>query len=248
MGATASDMISSEEVDVKLKMTSAIAIALSLAAVANSASAATVGKGWTRPNHAGGIVALELTTQSRQASGAYDDFADEQAAYGLTAADSHWVWAATNSGEIMTNNKAVYEYRFDSTRYNVDDMMIQGFWGVDNYGYMTLNGVDLTGAMAGVSGTELEWAGTGTNHHASSTAFSISGSSYFVEDGENVLTFTLFDQDFLTHGLTGGSSYGAFHAILEVTASEVPLPAGAWLGLSGLAMLAGVGRRRRKAA
>ena len=227
----------------KLNRTSAIAIALSLAAVANSASAATVASGYTRPNHAGGIVAKEMVGSSRNASGAYNDFSAARADLD-SITESYWVWAAADAAQIQTNNRAVYEFKFNSTGYDLSTMAIEGYWGVDNYGSISLNGVALTDADAGVSGTVLEKSG-GVSNFQSANYFSIAGAEYFLFEAVNTLTFTLFDEDFDTFGDIGGSSFGAFQAITEVTAAAVPLPAGSVLGLSGLAVLAGFSRRRK---
>ena len=96
--------------------------------LAGGAQAATVATGSTLVGDAGGIDAV----------GPNDSIASNNAAYSneVTTPDSEWVWI----GNINTVNAANFEFSFDLTGFDVATAALEGVWGSDNVGSISLNG------------------------------------------------------------------------------------------------------------
>jgi len=191
--------------------TIALAAVLSLSALA--ANSATVAIGGTGSTGAGGFNSPAGTVDTND--GAYTQVA--------TTPTSNWVWV---NSPLVEYGTLLFTFTFDLTGYNLGSASLAGLWGVDNSGYVDLNGTTVSTLAFGYS------AFTQMN------AFSDAGATFLA--GINTLTFHATNQ--------GGP--GAFRASVSVQAdalpSAVPLPAGLPLLATGMAGLAAL-RRKRKA-
>ncbi|TVR50877.1 MAG: PEP-CTERM sorting domain-containing protein [Puniceicoccaceae bacterium] len=68
-------------------------------------------------------------------------FAIQNGNYNNTPTDAGWIWDTGASGSIPANRAVVFELTFDLTGYDVSGASLAGFWGVDNAGFIQLNGV-----------------------------------------------------------------------------------------------------------
>jgi len=140
------------------------------------------------------------------------------------SASSAWIGPSGERGDSVPLG-GLYTFRttFDLTGFNPGTAQISGNWSTDNSGYQILiNGVPASQTFMPTGFTAY-------------TAFAIA--SGFVA-GLNTLDFVVlnFDQD-------TGNPVG-LRVEMTGTASPVPLPAAAWLLLSGLVGFAALGRRR----
>lgn len=192
-------------------------VAAACAVLSTSAHAATVASGATRIGDTGGITL----------DGPGTSIASDNSAYNHEDIGADWVWG----GDIETTDHAGFTFAFDLTGYDLTTAVLSGLWGVDNVGSILLNGTEIA------SLTDVIYANFRSNN-----VYNISDSSLF-SAGLNTVSFLVDDR--------GGP--GAFRATALVeadklllddngTPSEVPLPAGGLLLVSGLGLM--VLRRR----
>lgn len=195
------------------------AVAAALAALTTGAQAATVASGATTVDNSAGIVM----------DGSGTTIASDNAAYNNQDIGADWVWD-TNSFDV---NRASFTFNFDLSGFDVTTAALTGIWGVDNIGSILLNGVEIA-SLTGIFSGNFAW----------NNLYGTSDSSLF-NAGLNTVTYLAED--------LGGP--GAIRATILVEAdelpgseiadspSQVPLPAGGLLLVTGLGLLA---LRRRK--
>ena len=190
------------------------AMAAAIAAITTTAHAATVSSGATSVSNDGGITL----------DGAGTTVSSYHRAYNSTDIGADWVWDT----HVSDVNSASFTFIFDLSGFDAATAVLSGLWGVDNIGSILLNGVEIA------SMTDVVISNFSLNH-----SYGTSDSSLFYE-GLNTVNYLAEDR--------GGQA--AFRATVLVEAdalvpdqlSEVPLPAGGFLLLSGLGLL--VLRRR----
>lgn len=193
---------------------------LATVTVSTTAFAATVGSAATGSFSVGGFVMNGGEAMVDVSHSAYTNDPTDPA--------SSWVWDTTASQSVKTTNTFVWT--FDLTGFDATTAAISGVWGVDNYGFVELNGFTIGSIDFGVS--------------AFSTMHDVADGSATpaFSDGMNTLTF------FATNGYPNkdlNPGPGAFRASVTVTAdtlSPVPLPAAGWLLLGGLGGLVALRR------
>jgi hypothetical protein len=153
-------------------------------------------------------------------------------AYAANDADSQWISSNVSGGnETTTSTDYVFSTEFDLTGYDASTAMITGFWGVDNYASIWLNGWDTGNSLA-----------FGVAAFNNLSAFAIS--DYFI-DGYNQLTVKVtngYDTDLK---LEPGPMALRLDD-LELSATAVPEPS--IIALFGLGLVGlGFARRRRQA-
>lgn len=196
-------------------------IALAAASIAFNAEAAVVKVGGTG---AGGtnIVLTSPGVDTPQANGAYFS---GPTIVGGQAITSDWTWSTDDGVRTQT---AVYEFVFDLTGFDVASAVLEGLWGVDNFGRVLLNGTVIS-----------ELFPEPVTNFSSLTSFLTGVDALFLST-VNVLRFEVSD------GPSGQPS--AFRAAALVTASEIPLPAAFSLFVAGIGGLTFAAARRRQIA
>lgn len=188
-----------------------------------AADAAVVAIGGTGSSGAGNFTLTSSGVSTDTGNSAY--FNGPTVVAGTPIASS-WVWPQIDGGFAPN---AVYEFVFDLTGFNLASATLEGLWGVDNFGSVSLNG-NLLDALPNVDVTNFNIL-----HAFSNTV------DTFFNAGVNVLRFTLGNTE------DQGFNPAAFRAAVLVTAtSEVPLPASLPLFLAGLGAFS-FARGRRQA-
>jgi hypothetical protein len=141
--------------------------------------------------------------------------------------DSQWIWASAN-GVAGTNSPYTFQLQFDLTNFNPNTVVISGSWGVDNLGSIELNGAPAIGTGA--------LSLTNSDNFVSPNAFTITAGFH---SGINTLDIQATDL-----GVVGGLD---ITALVATGTPVVPLPASAWLLLSGLGALGTCLRMKRGA-
>jgi hypothetical protein len=80
-------------------------------------------------------------------------FAIQNSNYNNTPTDAGWIWDTGSSGNVAVNRAVVFEIQFDLTGYNVTGATISGYWGADNAGILSLNGMDFSFLSSTQAGT-----------------------------------------------------------------------------------------------
>lgn len=176
------------------------------------AQAATVATGATQVGDGAGINAVGGTSIDANLTSFYN-----QAPMDLP---SEWVWIGSNTGV----DAVTYEFTFDLSGFNPATAILEGEWGVDNFGTIELNGNLIA-----------ELVGNNQLHYTTYRDYGTDVDGFFLP-GLNTVTYSMFD---------GGGPAG-FRATATVTADPgspvVPLPAGGLLLLAGLGGLAALRR------
>ncbi|MBY0423884.1 MAG: VPLPA-CTERM sorting domain-containing protein [Parvularculaceae bacterium] len=195
--------------------------ALAVASMAMTAEAAVVKTGGTA---ATGIVLTSPGIDTPQSNPAYFSGATT---IGGDPIASDWTWSTIDGALTPT---AIYQFVFDLTGFDVASAVLEGIWGVDNFGTVKLNNNVISELFA-----EPE------SNFRSLTSFGADLDALFVA-GVNTLIFEVSD---------GSGPPAAFRAAVRVTAteiSEVPLPAALSLFIAGIGGLAFASARRRQIA
>lgn len=207
----------------------ALTIAAAMAAVlafSGVAEAAVVAIGGTGSAGAGGFNLISSGVSTDTGNGAY--FNGPTIVGGQPIA-SGWVWPQDEGGFAPN---ATYEFTFNLTGFDVASAVLEGLWGVDNFGSVFLNDVEIS-SLPGVN----------FGNFAILHAFSATLDSLF-NAGANVLRFSLGNAE------APGFNPAAFRAAVRVTAdqipSQVPLPGALPLFAAGIGAFA-FARGRRQA-
>lgn len=209
-----------------MRKNSLIALAASAAlALSGAAEAAVVAVGGTGSAGAGGFTLVSPGVSTDTGNGAY--FNGPTVVGGQPIA-SDWVWPQDEGGFAPN---AEYEFSFNLAGFDVASAVLEGLWGVDNFGAVFLNDVEIS-SLPGIQ----------FGNFAILHAFTATLDSLF-NAGANILRFTL--------GNGEGINPAAFRAAVRVTAdeipSEVPLPGALPLFAAGIGAFAFARGRRQKA-
>lgn len=163
-----------------------LALALVLWTAASLAQADVVAFGVTRPGSTGGI----------NAKGHASSIAAPHSAYAsdVTEPHSEWVWV----GDVNSVNRTVFEFRFDLTGYDLGSANLNGIWGVDNFGKISVNGSQIA-----------EMTGNTVTNYSNLHPYGSSRASDF-RAGWNTVLFEMGD----------GGGPGGFRATVVVTADR----------------------------
>jgi hypothetical protein len=138
---------------------------------------------------------------------------------------SRWIVPANGDGDNAAAGDYVFRTTFDLTGFDPATASISGQWLADNRGLdILLNGVSLNFTTSNPPGNFTVW-----------TTFLITSG---FQAGLNTLDFLVRNDVQATGNPVG------LRVEMTGTASPVPLPAAAWLLLSGLVGFAALGRRR----
>lgn len=193
-------------------------------AFASGAEAAPVKVGGTGSTGAGNFTLVSSGVSTDVGHPLYDN---SPTVVGGVAIASDWVWPIIEGG---FDSSAIYEFVFDLTGFDLASATLEGLWGADNFGAITLNGNEIDALP-----------GEFYSNFAVLHAFSTTLDAYF-NAGVNVLRFTL------GNAVSEGINPAAFRAAVRVTAvdlSEVPLPGALPLFAAGIASFAFARGRRR---
>jgi hypothetical protein len=153
----------------------------------------------------------------------------------VTYYNGAWQGANPNAGwiSVRTDGRSVpprtYRTTFDLTGYDPSSVVLDGAWGVDNFGYIYLNG--------GYTGVALD--GNGGGNFLTFHNFTLD--SGFVA-GVNVLDFFVIDVGEIT-----GLAVQDLALRGDVASSGAPEPAGWAMLIGGLGAMGSLLRRRRAA-
>ena len=141
---------------------------------------------------------------------------------------------ATESGQSDPSGEYIYQQTFNLTGLDPNSVIITGKWTADNYGYIVVNGVQVT---LGTSGNIANVPQQFKNY----TNFTLNSSNANFLSGINTIQFDVFNTTAGSPNITGLDV-----DILSATAQTAPEPTSlACLG-SGLGALVFVARKRRK--
>jgi hypothetical protein len=111
--------------------------------------------------------------------------------------NSAWIWAnAEGSGSVGEGNSYTFRLEFDvPPTVNLFSVVIRGWWGADNRGYIRLNpipGNPNSGRPNGTSSDVYELTGVDVNHFFSEHQFTINSG---FRTGRNTLVFYVTDEE-----------------------------------------------------
>ncbi len=198
--------------------------AATVLAFGGGAQAAIVAIGGTGSAGAGGFTLVSPGVSTDTGNPAYFN---GQTIVGGQEIASDWVWPQVEGGFA---DSAEYVFEFDLSGFDPTSATLEGLWGVDNIGAVSLNG-NLLDSLPNVDLANFNIL------HAFSTTIDL----YF-NPTVNFLRFTL------SNGEGAGFNPAAFRAAVRVTAdaiSEVPLPGALPLFAAGIAAFAFARGRRR---